>query len=261
MIIVYGTRCYGKADVIEGLGHVTCRFVHIGFVPLVPIETLFLVDDDRGMKIPFSFKAALSGWLRAGAIFAGILFLLGGFAEFGEGEPLFGAMSIVCGVLAIASFWVWGFILGKCSPQRKAELMGMMGLSPADLGPAHAGLYAQPNAGVYPQPGAYPAPAYPQPQVGGYGAPGYGAPPAPPQPAMGGYGAPPPPAGGFGAPSPYGASHPGGYGGPQPAGYGAPQPGGYGGPQPQGYGGPQPQGHGGPQPQGYGPPGWDPNRR
>jgi hypothetical protein len=237
------------------------------FVPLIPIETLFLVDEDRGMKLPFSFKAAMSGWLRAGAWVAGLLFLAGGFAELGEGEPLFGAMSIVCGVLSIASFWVWGIVLGKCSPQRKAEIMGMMGLSPADLGPSPASAYGQgqggyPQPAAYPQPGAYQPQAYPQP--GGYGAPapGYGAPPAPPQPAMGGYGAPPqaggygappPPAGGFGGPSPYG--------GPQPQGYGAPQPQAYGGPQPQGYGGPQPQGYGGPQPQGYGPPGWDPNRR
>lgn len=244
MIIVYGTRCYGKADVIEGLGHVTCRFVHIMFVPLIPIETLFLVDEDRGMKLPFSFKAAMSGWLRAGAILAGLAFLAGGIAEIGEGEPLFGAMSIVCGVISIASFWVWGLILGKCSPQRKAEIMGMMGLSPADLG--HAPVH-QPPAGHYPQPGAYPQPGvYGGPQPGGYGAP-------PPQPQMGGYGAPPPPPGGFGGPSPYGGQQPQAYGGPQPQGYG--------GPQPQGYGGPQPQGYGGPQPPGYGPAGWDPNRR
>lgn len=251
MIIVYGTRCYGKADVIEGLGHVTCRFVHIMFVPLIPIETLFLVDEDRGIKLPFSFKAAMSGWLRMGAWLAGLAFIAGGIGEFGEGEPVFGAMSIFFGLLSIASFWVWGMILGKCSPQRKAEIMGMMGLSPADLGPQHAQpAYPQP---AYPQPGAYPQHGgYPQP--GGYGAPQpspYGG----PQPAMGGYGAPPqqggygapPPAGGFGAPSPYGG--------------GQPQAQGYGGPQPQGYGGPQPQGYGGPQPQGYGPPGWDPNRR
>lgn len=251
MIIVYGTRCYGKADVIEGLGHVTTRFVHIMFVPLIPIETLFLVDEDRGMKLPFSFKAALSGWFRAGAIVAGLLFLAGGVAEFGEGEPLFGAMSVVCGVFSIASFWVWGLVFGKCSPQRKAEIMGMMGVSPADLQPSHAPAYPQPAA--YPhQPGAYPQPgAYGGPQPGGYGAP-------PPQPQMG-YGGPAP--GGYGAPPPapgYGAPP-----APPAGGFGAPSPYGYGAPQPQGYGGPQPQGYGGPQPQGYGPPGggWDPNRR
>lgn len=269
MIIVYGTRCYGKADVIEGLGHVTCRFVHIMFVPLIPIETLFLVDEDRGIKLPFSFKAAMSGWLRMGAWIAGLAFIAGGIGEIGEGEPIFGGLSLLFGAMSIASFWVWGAILGKCSPQRKAEIMGMMGLSPADLGPQHAQpAHAYPQPGAYPQAGGYGAPqpspyGGPQPAMGGYGAPGYGAPPAPPQPAMGGYGAPPQ-AGGYGAPPPAGGfGAPNAYGGPQPQGYGAPpQPQGYGAPQPQqGYGGPQPQGYGGPQPQGYGPPGWDPNRR
>jgi hypothetical protein len=202
----------------------------------------------------------MSGWLRASAWVAGLAFIAGGVAEFGEGEPLFGAMSVVCGLISIASFWVWGAILGKCSPQRKAEIMGMMGLSPADLGPSHApqpayaGAYPQPGMYGGPQPGGYGAPPpQPQPQMGGYG--------APPQP--GGYGAPPPPAGGFGAPSPYGGPQPQGYGAPQPQpqGYGGPQPGGYGGPAPGGYGGPAPGGYGGPQPPGYGPPGWDPNRR
>src|SRR5207253_4994932 len=130
-------------------------------------------------------KAAMSGWLRAGAILAGLAFIAGGIGEFGEGEPIFGAMSVFFGLLSIASFWVWGLILGKCSPQRKAEIMGMMGLSPADLGPQHAQpAYPQP---AYPQPGAYPqaqqhggygAPQpspYGGPQPGGYGAPGYGA--------------------------------------------------------------------------------------
>jgi len=154
LFTVYGTRCYGKADVIDGLGHVTCRFVHIMFVPLIPIETLFLVDEDRGIKLPFSFKAALSGWLRMGAILAGLAFIAGGIAEFGEGEPIFGAASIVCGLISIASFWVWGLIFGKCSPQRKAEIMGMMGLSPADLGhaPSHAPAPA-PAQGQYPHAG------------------------------------------------------------------------------------------------------------
>src|SRR5689334_24782253 len=84
MIIVYGTRCYGKADVIEGLGHVTTRFVHIMFVPLIPIETLIRVDEDRGMKLPFSFKAALSGWMLAGAILAGLGFIASGIGEIAE---------------------------------------------------------------------------------------------------------------------------------------------------------------------------------
>lgn len=243
MIIVYGTRCYGRADVIDGLGHVTCRFVHIMFVPLIPIQTLFMVGDDRGVKLPFSFKAALSGWLRAGSILTGLGMLAGGVASFGDGEPLLGAACIVVAAIAFGAFPLFGMLFGKCGPERRAELMAMMGLHPNDHG-----MHAQPP---------------PHAQPAGYGAP---PPPAwqpPPQPPHAG---PPPPAGGFGHPAPYGATPNFGpaYGAPPP-GYGAPpQAQGYGAPPPM-YGAPQapqpPAAYGGPQPPAWGPPGYDPHRR
>lgn len=226
MVIVYGTRCWGRADAIPGVGHVTCRFVHIMFAPLVPIETMFVLESDesRGMKVPFSFKAALSGWLRGGAILAGLGFVIGAIANFADGEILLGGASAIAGVLAWASFPVWGLIFGACSAQRKRELLGMLGV---EDGPAsqHA---PPPQPQPYPQ--TYSQPPYPQP-----------------------YSGPMPPAGGFGQPAPYG-----GYGGPVPPGYGAPPP-----PQ-QGYGAPPPPQYPSapPQPMGPpGPPGWGPPRR
>lgn len=271
MIIVYGTRCYGRADVIEGLGHVTSRFVHIMFVPLIPIGTIFLMDGDRGINLPFSFKAAVSGWLRAGAILTGLGMLAGAVANFGDGEIILGVACFVIAALAFGAFPLFGMLFGKCSPARRAEIMGMLGLSPHDLpgmgmpapaGPAHA---AAPAYGApQPAPAAWspPQPSGPPPPPGGFGAPAYGASPQP-------YGAPQ-----YGGPPqnvapPYGAPQP--YGGPQPnmapAPYGGPQPG-----APQGYGAPPhaPQPYGAPQapapapafgPPGYGPPGYDPNRR
>lgn len=286
MIIVYGTRLYGKADIIEGVGHVSCRFVHIMFVPLIPIETVFMVSSDRGMKLPFSFKAALSGWIRGSAILGALGFIAGGVANFAEGEPILGAALLVMALMSVGAFALSGFLFGRCSDARRRELMGMLGLEPGSVGGDQPGaataMAFAPNPSPYAQPGGPPPPAggfgAPQPNYGapaqnyGYGGPqGYGGPP-PPQP----YGAPPqtpsaPPAA-YGAPGGYGAPAgpppaPAGYGAPAPAGYGAP--GGYGGPPPQGgYGGPAPNAYGAPAPQGgyggppgYGPPGYDPNRR
>jgi hypothetical protein len=235
MIIVYGTRCYGRSDAIPGLGHVTCRFVHIMFAPLVPIESVFVLESDesRGMKVPFSFKAAMSGWLRGGAILAGIGFLIGTIANFADGEIILGVASAVACVLAWASFPVWGMIFGSCSAERKRELMAMLGVD--DPAVSHAPPAPQPYAQPpYPQQ-PYPQQPYPQqpyPQQ----------PSAPP--VFPPYGGPPPPAGGFGQPAPYGAP-PQGYGAPPAPGYGAP-PGPSGPPQPM-----QPPG----------PPGWGPPRR
>lgn len=244
MLIVYGTRCYGRADAIDGLGYVTCRFVHIMFVPLVPIQTVFLFSDDRGINLPFSFKAAMSGWLRGGAIVTGLGMLAAAIGNFGDGEPLLGAVCVVLAVLAFGAFPLLGMLFGKCSPMRRAEIMAAMGIDAND----HGG-YVQPPQ---PPPQAWPQqqPQYPQQQYPQHPQhPQYPQYPQQPQ----GYGGPPPPAGGFGHAPAYGAppafgptqgAPPQPYGAPPPA-YGAPQP-------PQPYGAPPP---------GYGPPGYDPRRR
>ncbi|MBX3226227.1 MAG: hypothetical protein KIT84_28355 [Labilithrix sp.] len=217
MIIVYGTRFWGHADAVEGVGHVACRFVHIMFVPLVPIETMFLLGDDRGVKLPFSFKAAVSGWLRGGALMSAIGSTIGAIAAFADGEVIGGVAAAVVAGLSVGAFPLFGKIFGSCSAQRRAELMATLGIDD--------------HAGASPQT-AYQVPQQPQPQMG------YG----PPQPQMG-YGQPQPagmmqPAGGFGQPA-YGAP-------PQPA-YGAPPQHAYGAPPQPGYGAP-------PQPHGFGPP-------
>jgi hypothetical protein len=232
MIIVYGTRLFGRADSIDGVGHVACRFVHIMFVPLVPLETVFLLDDDRGMKLPFSFKAAVSGWFRGGSLFSGIAGVLAGIANVAEGQPLLGAVLIGFGLFAFAMFPVWGWIFGHCSAGRRAELMAMLGIQ-EDAGGANAASPHPMHFAHAPQP----VPAGPPPPPGGFGHPApYGA-----QPNYGPYGAPPP---NYGAPPPnYGAPPPN-YGAPPPN-YGAPPPN-YGaappnyGAAPPNYGGPPP---------------------
>jgi hypothetical protein len=258
MIIVYGTRFYGHTDKVEGVGHVACRFFHLMFVPLIPIETVFMLGDDRGVKLPFSMKAALCGWLRGGALLWAISSVIGGVAEIAEEEFIFGGVLLASAVVAAASFFLFGMLFGKCSDARKRELLDAVGIDPSEMGmgmqnmgtPAHAGM---PHAGM---PMPMPMPTYGAPPPGGFGQPQpYGAPSppygSPSQPPPQNYGAPPQPQG-YGAPPPqnYGAP-------PQPQGYGAPpQPQGYGAPPQQGYGQQPPQGYGGPPGQG-GPQGWN----
>jgi hypothetical protein len=37
MIIVWGSRLYGKVDAVPGLFHVATRFGHIWYLPLIPM--------------------------------------------------------------------------------------------------------------------------------------------------------------------------------------------------------------------------------
>jgi hypothetical protein len=242
MIIVYGTRFWGKADEIKGVGHVSCRFVHIMFVPLVPIETMFMLPGDRGVKLPFSFKAAVSGWLRGGALLGAISSGIGVAALAAQGELIGAATCAVSCALSVGFFWLVGVIFGGVSAARRAEIMSHLGV--------------RDDAGASPQT-AYQVPQQPQYQQPQYGAPqGYNGYPQQPQQPAGGFGAPQQQ---YGAPQGYGApppspSYPQNYGAPPaapsyPQGYGAPPP-------PQAYG-QQPQHYSNPPP-GYG---YDPNRR
>src|SRR4051812_13287718 len=115
MIIVYGTRLFGKSDAMEGIGHVACRFVHVMFVPLIPIETIFVVGDNRGLKLPFSFKAALCGWLRGGAIVTGLSMLGLSLAAFGNENILGGIVFLVVGLASFGCFPLIGLLFGRIS--------------------------------------------------------------------------------------------------------------------------------------------------
>lgn len=122
MLYIYGIRDFGRVDVVEGVGHVTCRFLHFMFVPIFPFETIFLTENDLEMKLPFSFKAAISGWMRAGAILIGLTLLTAGIANFTDGESLIGLGCMVFSILAFASFPLLGVLFGRCSEARIAEL-------------------------------------------------------------------------------------------------------------------------------------------
>jgi hypothetical protein len=248
MIIVYGTRYFGHADAVPGVGHVACRFVHIMFIPLFPIETALLMeeDEDSGVKVPFSFKAALSGWLRGGSIVAGLASLAACAMAFSNANILGGVVFIVTALASFAGFPLVGWLFGRCSDQRKAELMAHCGMVPEGAAPQHA---MPMDFNQQPQHAPQPMPMGAQPPAGGYGAPQqlphYGAPMqqpqygAPPQQAYARqqpYGAPPQPMPHYGAPMQqpqYGAP-------PQQQPYGAP-------PQQQAWNQQQPQQPGYPQ--------------
>jgi hypothetical protein len=234
MIIVYGTRLFGRADVVEGVGHVSCRFVHVMFLPLVPFESVFLLDssdgETRGMTVPFSFKAALSGWMRGGAILGTIASTIGAVASFVEGEILGGVVAVFCALFSVFLFFAAGWLFGRCSPARRAELLGKLGI---DAGPPEHGAptpfvpqQAPPAGGYGVQPGYGAQSAYGAPSPYGYGQPqqptqaaqgygyGYGTPPQQSMPSpQQGYGAPQGQVPGVGAPvPPYPYPHGGGGG-------------------------------------------------
>jgi hypothetical protein len=181
-MIVYGTRKYGFCDSIPGMGHVVTQFAHIWFLPLIPLKSFFVFeeDDDRGIEIPMRGKSVLSAWVRTGLLFGGIGSLVAGGVMMGS-NVLSGMALLMAAVASFAAFYFCGRLFGKMSDERRAQLLTDTGLgealmhamleqmdeedpAPADAQPSYdAQPYAQPahggQASHAPQPFAEYAPA------------------------------------------------------------------------------------------------------
>ena len=70
MWYVFGTLNYGYVDRIPGIGQVVTKFFHFNFVPLVPMQSYFVVEGSesgrsfRGKPLPMSGKSVFVGYLR-----------------------------------------------------------------------------------------------------------------------------------------------------------------------------------------------------
>lgn len=83
MIVVWGTKLYGKVDEIEGIGHVATQFGHLFWIPLIPMGSYFVTSETRyqfeGTPIGTNAKSVLAGY---GRVFS-VLFLLSGLGAVG----------------------------------------------------------------------------------------------------------------------------------------------------------------------------------
>lgn len=150
-MIVAGTRLAGKVDQAQ-TGFVVTRFVHVWFVPLIPMSSWF-VTDGGARPVPFSLKSAFVGYVRGW----GVLAALGGFGGFvylcteyysrfevylrggtavGEAEVVSMVITLaVLGLLAVlggVAFVAMRF-LSKASAARCAELSRLTGLNVVPL--------------------------------------------------------------------------------------------------------------------------------
>jgi len=150
-VIVAGTRLCGKVDESQ-VGFVVTRFVHVWFVPLIPLSSWF-VTAGGARPVPFSLKSAFVGYVRGW----GVLAALGGFGGFvylcteyygrfeiyfrggtavGEAEVVTMVIHLaVLGVLAVlgAVAFIAMRFLSKAGAARCAELSRTTGLNVVPL--------------------------------------------------------------------------------------------------------------------------------
>ncbi len=102
MVIIWGTRFVGKVDEVPGMFYVKTRFGHLWWIPLLPIESYVIFEENmdgiRGASIPLSGKSVGMAYLRTAMVVGAIAMGIAAFIGFGA-EPLLG---FFFGALAVA---------------------------------------------------------------------------------------------------------------------------------------------------------------
>ena len=105
MVIIYGTRSYGRVDQHEG-EYAATSFFHVYYLPLVPTGSSWVTASDadgiRGYKIPLHGRSVLAGYLRIwGLVLAAIGLYKGQGGSYGY---------LALGIAALAaSAWAWSW--------------------------------------------------------------------------------------------------------------------------------------------------------
>jgi hypothetical protein len=145
MFVHIGQHYYGKVDVVPDLCHVSTRFFHVNFVPLIPLESSIILagtgvnGEPRTVKTSLSFKSVLTAWLRAvlyvvalGGLLLGILVTAEYFSRGGQV-----ADSAVWGVWVVAAGAAFALVLtyrfNRASYDRTLRLAEELGLKPDEI--------------------------------------------------------------------------------------------------------------------------------
>ena len=150
MVIVYGTRFYGKVKA-AGRSFLATRFVHIWYIPLVPVGTQLVLEDNggsyKGMAAPFSITSMLAAYLRVWGPIAVIASVAIGASSLDDFSDDGFAMAVIGGftalvtlALLVATILAW-VVLGKLSQEEKKQravyaLHLGYHVDPADMGDA-----------------------------------------------------------------------------------------------------------------------------
>lgn len=131
MIIVYGTRFYGKIRAC-GRSFFGTQFFHIWYVPLIPLGTHLVLDTNgtsyRTMPASFSFKSMMAGYLRVwGPIgaFAAMMIGISGMSDLSDEPAAMVLAGVFTGVvvLALVALCVAAFaFIGRLSDKEKQQL-------------------------------------------------------------------------------------------------------------------------------------------
>ena len=139
MVIVWGSRLYGKVDVVPGFFHVATRFGHVYYLPLIPTQSFVVLgqsgDQFRGVAIPLSAKSILLAWLRALLVVTVIVATIAALVNMQDRDPthwIYPA-AIAVGALLLFIGVTWHRVATRASLNRACALGELVGLNEAGM--------------------------------------------------------------------------------------------------------------------------------
>ena len=124
MVIVWGSRLYGKVDEVPGFFHVATRFGHIYYLPLIPMKSFVVLgqsgEEFTGVPIPLSFKSILLAWVRAGLLLAAIVMTFAALVNLGDRDQTLWMYSAAFAATAAVLFGIatWHRVATRASLHR-----------------------------------------------------------------------------------------------------------------------------------------------
>ena len=123
MVVIWGQRMYGRIDRFGG-SHVATRFFHIYYVPLIPLSSWLVLEEQAeggflGSRVPLQLRSVLLTWTRVASVLAA-LGAMGSVLAMRAATPsaLFGTGLYVAAAMALVVY-AWGR-LGTLSRDEKA---------------------------------------------------------------------------------------------------------------------------------------------
>lgn len=137
MIVVWGSRFYGKVDKVPGLFHVATRFGHVYYLPIIPMRSYVILGDDagRGVKIPLSARSIFIAWGCAVSLVIGAIAMIMTLVSLNSWHPDGWIVPATIGAVFWSGFALlaWHPGIRRAKFNRACVLAGVLQLSDASM--------------------------------------------------------------------------------------------------------------------------------
>jgi hypothetical protein len=130
MIIIHGTRLYGKVDQVPGLFFIATSFFYLQFIPLFPLGSFLVLEGTTkegggfsGRKLGWSGKSIFFAYFRLALFIGGCMWRRWPSSMpsrcWKEMAPLIGPPSAGCWQLQSFCSWLFGQVIALLMPGRR----------------------------------------------------------------------------------------------------------------------------------------------